>query len=99
LPKRKRGAHFPKPPPSTLDPIAAAAADVRRMRAIWKQHYGRKNRRPDDGPSAEDIAADRWSDDPNIVTRNSKHGPIIPPQIVSIDEILNYMKRSAKQSA
>ena len=37
-----------------------AADDVRRIRAIWKLHYNAKNRRKDEGPSAEAVAAERW---------------------------------------
>ena len=40
--------------------IASAAADVKRIRELWQVHYeGKKNRHPDDGPSAVQIAADR----------------------------------------
>jgi hypothetical protein len=34
-----------------------AVATVRRIRQIWQDEYGQKNRHPDDGASAEEIAA------------------------------------------
>jgi hypothetical protein len=39
--------------------IADAAKDVKRIRRLWQAHYGQKNRRPSDGPSAVQIAAKR----------------------------------------
>jgi len=38
--------------------IGPAAVDtVQNIRQIWQEEYGQKNRHPDDGPSAEEIAA------------------------------------------
>jgi hypothetical protein len=37
--------------------VNAAVDTVPLIRQIWQDEYGRKNRRPDDGPSAEEIAA------------------------------------------
>jgi hypothetical protein len=57
LPKLKRGEHF-------IDParirLKRARDDVRRIRAIWREHYGKTNR-PIGELTAEEIAADRWS--------------------------------------
>lgn len=39
--------------------IAAAAKDAKRIRALWEAHDTRRNRRPTDGPSAIEIAAER----------------------------------------
>lgn len=39
--------------------VENAAADVDRIREIWKAHYGKRNRRATDGPSAPEIAAER----------------------------------------
>jgi len=39
--------------------VKAAAKDVGRVRELWRAHYGKQNRRPADGPSAIDIAAER----------------------------------------
>jgi hypothetical protein len=37
--------------------LNAAVDTVRLIRQIWQDEYDRKNRHPDDGPSAEEIAA------------------------------------------
>jgi hypothetical protein len=60
LPKRKRGGY--QRPKGDYE-LRSAAADVKAIRALWQREYGRKNRHPDDGPSAEQIAADRWGID------------------------------------
>ncbi len=39
--------------------IDSAAKDVARIREVWQSHYGKRNRRPADGPSAVEIAAKR----------------------------------------
>jgi hypothetical protein len=52
--------------------LRAAVEDVPRIRALWQEHYGRKNRRPDDGPSAEQIAAERWDVELEDVMRRLK---------------------------
>ena len=56
LPKRKRGERGPS---RRYDPVMGAAKDVRRIRALWQQHYRRKKRTS--APYAEEIAADRWA--------------------------------------
>jgi hypothetical protein len=61
-PKGTKHIHSPKPPSAVLDPVREAAKDVRRIRAIWQQHYGKKNRSAEEGPSAVQIAAERWTD-------------------------------------
>lgn len=56
-PKRGRG----RPKLSAVDrltPVAMASQDVPRIRAIWRKHYGRQNRKV--SPRAEEIAAERW---------------------------------------
>jgi hypothetical protein len=59
LPKRKRGQRFQKLR-IRPDLVRLAVDDVKRIRALWLKHYGKKNRHADDGLSAEQIAADRW---------------------------------------
>jgi hypothetical protein len=80
-PKLRRGKHFPKATVVELtirrdgfDRVQEAVKDVRRIRALWKQCCGKKNRRADDGPSAEDIAAGRWKgvDVDDIIQRMKK---------------------------
>jgi hypothetical protein len=39
--------------------VVKAAWDVQRIKRIWQDHYGRKNRHATDGPSANEIAAER----------------------------------------
>jgi hypothetical protein len=71
-PKRRQGERsFPKFK-DTLR-VSAACDDVDRIRALWKQHYGRKNRHAEDGPSAEEIAAERWEVDVEAVIRGRAH--------------------------
>lgn len=66
------GLHVPlpsaklRPGPKTADPgsddypaFERAVFDVPRIRAIFKMHWGKRNRHQ--RPLAEDIAADRWS--------------------------------------
>lgn len=59
LPRRNRGKRWPKVRLDTNKRLAVVE-DIRRIRALWILHYGKKNRRADDGPSAEAIAAKRW---------------------------------------
>jgi hypothetical protein len=59
-PKRGRG----RPKVSLVDrltPVVMASQDVPRIRALWKKHYGRQNRKL--SPTAEEIAAERWEVD------------------------------------
>ena len=60
-PKRGRGRpqRPPGEPPFRETRIAIAIEDVRRIRTIWEREYGHKNRRRVDGPTAEEIAAER----------------------------------------
>jgi hypothetical protein len=59
LPPLKRGKkYYPTRSVKGLH-IAGAANDVERIRVLWKAHYNRRNRRPSDGPSAIEIAAER----------------------------------------
>lgn len=60
-PKLGRGQRFPKIRDANL--VTAAVEDVKRIRALWKKHYKKQNRHAADGPSAEEIAADRWEVD------------------------------------
>jgi hypothetical protein len=39
------------------DAVAAAVWAVHNLRTIWQKEYGRRNRRNQDGPSAQEIAA------------------------------------------
>ena len=60
LPRRRRGQRYPKrEDPNTIGPLAAAAEDIPRIRAIWREHY-RKRNRPKGQATAEQLAADRW---------------------------------------
>jgi hypothetical protein len=62
LPKLKPGQKFRRvslPEAERRGRIAAAARDVKRIRALWRRYYGRHNRHSEDGPSAEEIAAER----------------------------------------
>lgn len=42
------------------DPVGGAAADVKRIRALWQQHYRKFKRARTDPVTAEQLAADRW---------------------------------------
>ncbi|WP_148221488.1 hypothetical protein [Bradyrhizobium sp. BTAi1] len=55
LPKKGHGKRLPS---RQYNPTKRAAEDVRRIRALWKQHYSKVKRTTE--PSAESIAADRW---------------------------------------
>jgi hypothetical protein len=52
--------------------IAGAAKDVKRIRALWQAHYGRRNRRPSDGLSAIEIAAARHDVTPREIELHLK---------------------------
>lgn len=61
LPKRRRGQRN-LPAPTIFDSLVKyAASDARRIRKIWKSHYG-TDRRGKGQESAEDIALSRWSE-------------------------------------
>jgi hypothetical protein len=47
----------PKRRPKPISKAMLAARAVKFIRALWQREYGRKNRRPDDGQSALEIAA------------------------------------------
>ena len=95
LPKLKRGEHWPVHELSLdavedMDRVATAAGDVARIRMIWREHYGKRRRRPTDGWAAEKFAALRWCNtDPN------NHG--VDPNDPDIDaletQIVNHMKK------
>jgi hypothetical protein len=72
-PKLKRGKRFPKD--GNNDPVARAVDDVTLIRALWKQHYGKKNRPKNDPITAEQIAADRWKVDVEAVVSRLKKAP------------------------
>jgi hypothetical protein len=55
-PKRGRGKYLRR----RNFAVERAAAEVKIIRALWQRHYRKKNRRADDGPSAVEIAAERW---------------------------------------
>jgi hypothetical protein len=67
-PKRGRGKY----PRETNLAVERAAAEVSIIRALWQKHYGKKNRHADDGPSAVEIAAERWGVDPADIERALK---------------------------
>ena len=56
LPKRGDGKRGEQ---RGYNPVKGAARDVKRIRALWRKHYGNKRRKRGD-LSAEDIAAARW---------------------------------------
>jgi hypothetical protein len=64
-PKGTRGKYF-RPRDKAKGKAERAAQDVRRIRAIWKKHYGRQNRGRDD-ISAVEIAAEFWEISPDEV--------------------------------
>ena len=75
LPKMDgKGRRFQKNP-RKFKKKKAAAVTVRKIMALWKEHYGRKNRSPSDGPSAAEIAAERWGVDVEAVLRELKKIP------------------------
>jgi hypothetical protein len=60
VPARQRGQHYPKDTRQPHDErLALAVLEVRRIRAIWQKHFGKKNRRRGE-KSAEWFAAERW---------------------------------------
>lgn len=58
-PKRKRGQKLP-PRRHRPDNVWLAAVDAKFIPIIWKAYYGRSKRTREDGPSAVDIAAQKW---------------------------------------
>jgi hypothetical protein len=74
LPKRGRGKRFPKMRDEN-DRVQRAAYDVRTIRDLWEKHYGKKRRCKNDGPSAEEIAADRYEVDVEDVIKRLKKSP------------------------
>ena len=59
LPVSKRTRRGPKPrDPADMTDFDRAEADVRRIRAIFMRHWGKRNRTV--RPMAEEIAAERW---------------------------------------
>lgn len=65
LSKRKRGQRYPKAKEG--DPVREATLDVRLIRHLWKKHYKKINRPKNDRVTAEQIAADRWKVDVEVV--------------------------------
>jgi hypothetical protein len=60
LPKLSgRGRHWRPRPEKKISHAHWAALDVRRIRALWVKHHGKKNRIGQQ-PTAEQIAAERW---------------------------------------
>ena len=49
--------------------VAEAAADVKRIRVIWDEFFGKTNRRKGDGPSALDMAAERHGVTPDEIVK------------------------------
>jgi hypothetical protein len=72
-PKLKRGQRFPKY--VGYDPLQAAAKDVKRIRALWQKHYGKKNRPRDDPLTAEGIAAARHEIGVDALVSKMKKSP------------------------
>lgn len=59
LPTLGRGEHFKKTNLTRRERLQAAVEEVKRVRAIWEEYYDRSNS-PEGGPTAEQIAAERW---------------------------------------
>ena len=62
LPKRKRGQRLPR---RGFNPVKGAVDDIKRIRNLWKKHYGKIKCTTE--PFAESIAADRWKVDVETV--------------------------------
>ena len=71
LPLKRGKKYHPAQSIHRID-IAAAAADVKRIRTLWQAHYGRRNRRPCDGLSAIEIAAARHDVTPREIELHLK---------------------------
>ena len=61
LPKQPDGVRRPKVDEHS-EVVLMAANDVPRIRALWQEHYNKKNRKAGD-VTAEEIAAERWGVD------------------------------------
>jgi hypothetical protein len=69
---REKGEWRPRDLPQTTKwRCEEALADVKRIRQIWKQHYGRRNRTIE--PTAIGIAARRWSIKDNTLINFKKN--------------------------
>ena len=112
LPRLKRGARWPVHEldldvEEDMDRVATAAGDVARIRAIWREHYGRRRRRSSDGWSAEKFSALRWCrrrctdpDDPDVVSLETqiinhlkKHKPIVTDDVI----VMKKSRRKARR--
>jgi hypothetical protein len=62
--------------------------DVKRLREIWKAHFGRFKRRPDDGCSAEYIVALRWN---KLFEGKGKY------QTVDEDKVCDILKTASRR--
>jgi hypothetical protein len=67
-PHRGRGQRYRK----LGDPVACAISDAARIRALWRQQYGRRNR-PSHLVSAEAIAAERHDVTVEQINNRLKH--------------------------
>jgi hypothetical protein len=77
LPKLKQGERWTV---NSSNWIGKAAADVPRIRQLWRKHYEKKQRRKSDGWSAERFAAEIWKVGVDQIERYlKKHS--IPRQI------------------
>jgi len=75
LPKlEKKGAHFKKDPEQLSISLINAVEDVDRIKAIWKQHYGKQNR-PRGQLSALEIAAERHGVELGDIERERSKSP------------------------
>jgi hypothetical protein len=70
-PKLKRGEKYQN---NSIDNIDHAVKDVKRVGQIWQKHYGRKNRRRDNPPSAVEIAAKHNGTTEHAVLKRQKRG-------------------------
>jgi hypothetical protein len=96
LPKRKRGQRFPNLF-AHLSPVLRAALDARRIRALWKKFYPGRRRRRDD-KSAEDFAAELWTN--RLKTSRQNFGRVFedqdrrPVEIITTRKVINRLKKT-----
>jgi hypothetical protein len=74
LPKQRKGVRWRTHPLDAMfnSTLAWAADDTGRIRALWREHFGKKRRRASDGWSAEQFAAKRWNVDVRQIISRAK---------------------------
>jgi hypothetical protein len=81
LVRPKRGRGRPKMSPvDRLTPVGMASQEVPRIRALWKKHYGRQNRKL--SPTAEEIAAERWEVDVEVLLSSRRRDRSRRPDLI-----------------